>query len=82
MGKIVLIQKTETFEKALYVSKIWNKNKYNIKDEFEGLAEENNDSYMYYIFESPNEITIRGNHRNKILVWREEDELKYGAILE
>jgi hypothetical protein len=78
MGRVVLVQSTESFESAVNVARIWNKSGYNAQS----VAEDEESNYMYYIFESPREITAHGNHKNKVLVWREEDELKYGAILE
>jgi len=76
-GQIVLIQKAETFESAVNISRTWNEQGYNTRS----VVEDIDSNYSYYLFESPKDITIHGNSKNKVLVWREDDELYYGAIL-
>ncbi len=76
-GKIVLIQKAETFESAVNIARTWNEQGYNTRS----VVEDVDSNYSYYVFETPKEITLYGTSKNKVLVWREEDELYYGAIL-
>lgn len=76
-GKVVLVQLAASFENAVYIANVWNQSGYNSQSV---LTDEKSD-YMYYTFESPNRISVHGEAKNKVLVWREEDELKYGAIL-
>lgn len=76
-GQIVLIQKAETFESAVNISRTWNEQGYNTRS----VVEDIDSNYSYYLFESPKDIAIHGNSKNKVLVWREDDELYYGAIL-
>jgi hypothetical protein len=76
-GDVALIQCADTFESAVNVARIWNEQGYNSHS----VVEDTDSNYSYYVFESPNEITRYGDNANKVIVWREEDELKYGAIL-
>lgn len=76
--KVVLIQLAESFEAAVYASKVWNEEHYNGS----GIIEDSESDYSYYIFETPEKITQFGVSPNRVLVWREEDQLYYGAILD
>lgn len=76
-GRVVLVQRTESFEAAVNVANIWNTRGYNSRS----VAEDDESNFSYYVFESPTDVTVHGKSRNKVLVWREEDELYYGAIL-
>lgn len=77
-AQVYLIQKADSFENAVYISRVWNQENYNSKS----VQVDEESGYMYYVFESPTEITIYGNSENKVLVWREGDELYYGSILD
>lgn len=77
-GNIKLVQKAESFENAVYIASTWNRDKYNSRS----VQIDDQSPYMYYQFESPEHIRIIGNSPNKVLVWREEEELYYGAILD
>jgi len=77
-GEVHLIQKAESFDNAVFMASVWNTQHYNARS----VQTDAKSNYMYYTFNAPEDIEIVGNSPNKVLVWREEDELYYGAILD
>lgn len=77
-GNVKLIQRAESLENAIYISRVWNEEKYNSQS----VQTDDLSNYMYYLFESPQVIRVEGYSSNKILIWKENDDLHYGSILQ
>jgi hypothetical protein len=78
--EIFLIEPSDSFEQALFISRFWNENKFNPVDLPE-KGEDESDDFMYYKFFSPSKVESVGDSLNKVLVWREDSKLYYGAML-
>jgi len=76
---LVLVQKANSFDSAVGIANNWNSKKYNSQ---ERNIEDKISHYSYYIYETPYKITRFGDHENKVLIWKEDDQLYYGAILD
>lgn len=75
--EVFLVQPADSFDNAVFLANFWNKYGYAIRSSEEDQTSE----YMYYVFESPSQVTKEGNSRNKVLLWNEAGTMKYAALL-
>ncbi len=75
--EVFLVQPAVSFDNAVFLAAFWNKYGYAIRS-----SEEDQESgYMYYVFESPDQVRTEGESANKVVVWNEGGEMKYAALL-
>ena len=76
-GKTNLIQLCDSMQHAVGVSKKWIENGVNDPQ----TEPSNSNDYTYYAFETPEKVVKYGSGKYKFLMWKEDDIVNYGAIL-
>lgn len=76
-GEVKLIQPADSLENGVFLAKQFHEKGFNLltEDVDEG------DDYMYIIFAGQNDLPSYGESENKVLIWKEDETLYYGAIL-